>query len=81
MTLYTFPVPVNLNGDQLQAELSAAEVYVVDGKLVIDSDKTEAQVKTILDAHVPVSKPEPTVAQKLESVGLSLDDLKAALGL
>jgi hypothetical protein len=29
----------------------------------------------------PTPTPEPTVAQKLESVGLSIDDLKAALGL
>ena len=29
----------------------------------------------------PTPTPEPTVAQKLESVGLSLNDLKAALGL
>lgn len=29
----------------------------------------------------PTPKPEPTIAQKLESVGLSVDDLKAALGL
>jgi hypothetical protein len=29
----------------------------------------------------PTPTPEQTVAQKLESVGLSVDDLKAALGL
>jgi len=29
----------------------------------------------------PTPKPEPTVEQKLASVGLNLDDLKSALGL
>jgi hypothetical protein len=29
----------------------------------------------------PLPEPEPTVADKLASVGLNLDDLKAALGL
>jgi hypothetical protein len=29
----------------------------------------------------PTPKPEPTIADKLASVGVSIDDLKAALGL
>ena len=29
----------------------------------------------------PLPEPEPTVTEKLASVGLSVDDLKAALGL
>ena len=29
----------------------------------------------------PLPEPEPTVADKLASVGLSIDDLKAALGV
>jgi len=81
MTLYTLPIPTNLNGDQLQIELNAAAVYVGENGLVIDSDKTESEVKAIVNAHVPIPKPELTIEQKLESVGLSLDDLKAALGL
>ena len=81
MTLYTLPIPVQLNGDQLQLELNAAAVYVGENGLVIDSDKTEAQVKAIVDAHIPIPKPELTLAEKLASVGLSVDDLKAALGL
>ena len=81
MTLYIFPIPAKLNGDQLQMELNATEVYVIEDKLVIDSDKTEAQVKAIVDAHKPTPKPELSIEEKLASVGLSLDDLKAALGL
>jgi len=81
MTLYTLPIPTNLNGDQLQIELDAAAVYVGENGLIIDSDKTEAQIKTIVAAHVPKPKAEATVAEKLASVGLSINDLKAALEL
>lgn len=43
----------------------------------------EAQIAEWADAKVEADKPkpEPTVAEKLESVGLSIPDLKAALGL
>jgi hypothetical protein len=81
MTLYTLPIPTNLNGDQLQIELNAAAVYVGENGLVIDSDKTEAEVKAIVNAHVPTPKAEATVAEKLATAGLTLDELKVALGL
>jgi len=38
-----------------------------------------AEVKAEIDNPTPIS--EPTVVEKLASVGLNLDDLKAALGL
>ena len=81
MTLYTLPIPTQLNGDQLQSEIGAANLYAFEDKLIIDSDKTESDVRAIVNAHVPIPKLEPTIEQKLESVGLSLDDLKVALGL
>jgi hypothetical protein len=81
MTLYTLPIPAQLNGDQLQSEIGATNLYVLEDKLVIESDKTEAQIKGIIAAHVPAPKAEQTVADKLASVGLSIDDLKSVLGL
>jgi hypothetical protein len=81
MTIYTFDIPALLNGEQLLIELDAKAVYVVDEKLVINSDKTETEVTAALAAHVPAPFVEPTVAEKLSSVGLSVDDLKAALAL
>jgi hypothetical protein len=43
---------------------------------------TKPSDKAILDAIAnPLPEPEPTVADKLASVGLSIADLKAALGL
>ena len=40
---------------------------------------TEAEIKNAIDNPTPQA--EPTVEQKLASVGLNLDDLKQALGL
>jgi hypothetical protein len=81
MTLYNFPLPAKINGDQLQAELGAESVYVIGDKLFINSDKTEDTVKAAVAAHVPAPFAGPSVNEKLEIVGLSIDDLKAALGL
>lgn len=81
METHSFPIPVELNGDQLQAETGAESVRVVADELLIVSDKSKSDLAAIIAVHVPIFDAEPTVAQKLESVGLSLDDLKAALGL
>jgi|LakMenEpi03Aug12_release.lakeMendotaPanAssembly.Ray.scaffolds.fasta_scaffold3417560_1 hypothetical protein len=43
------------------------------------SDVTEEQLEVAIAAHQAVLS-EPTVAEKLASVGLSLDELRAALG-
>jgi hypothetical protein len=85
-----FNKPANLNGAELLAELNAAGIViterpVIDGNgdfwLEIDP-KDEAKAKPIVDAHNGTTvAPEPTIEQKLASVGLNLGDLKAALGL
>jgi hypothetical protein len=48
----------------------------------LDKEQTKPTLAEV-EAEIanPTPTPEPTVAQKLESVGLSVDDLKAALGL
>lgn len=70
-----------INGDQLCKEIGADDLYVANGKIIINGivDKDFAQTK--LNAHVPQPTPEPTIEEKLAIVGLNLDDLKAALGL
>jgi len=85
-----FTKPTNLNGIELLAELNAAgvsitELPVIDGENnfwldVAEADKDKAS--PIVKAHNGTTiAPEPTVADKLASVGLSVADLKAALGL
>lgn len=85
-----FDKPINLNGDELTAELANAGVELkknpfvdAENKLWLNikaTDKTKAA--TVVAAHNgTIVAPEPTIEQKLASVGLNLNDLKSALGL
>jgi len=44
-------------------------------------DATEEELKAAFATHNPTPPAEPTIAEKFASVGLSIDDLKIALGL
>ena len=81
MKFQEFAIPAELNGQQLKEELKCDEVYIRDNKLIIGGDVTEAQANAAIAAHKPVKLIEPTITEKLASIGLSLDELKAALGL
>jgi hypothetical protein len=88
-----FDKPQNLNGAELRQELNNIGVQIsneptsveVDGddNLWLDiASEDEAKAKVIVDNHNGTTGVfEPTVEQKLESVGLNLGDLKSALGL
>jgi hypothetical protein len=88
-----FNKPKNLNGAELLDELSAIGIVLdklnqaplIDeaGDLWLDVEsKDESKVAQIVAAHNgTVIAPEPSIEQKLASVGLKLDDLKAALGI
>lgn len=88
--MITFNKPANLNGAELLAELAAASVVVAglpvddaQGNLLLDIKKAdEAKATPIVAAHNGTTvAPQPTVADKLASVGLSIEDLRAALGV
>lgn len=70
-----------INSQQLSAELGGVSVVLVDDKLRFVGDIDEATAKAALEAHIPAPIPQATIADKLASVGLNLDDLKEALGL
>jgi len=57
--------------------------WVVNGDEIVLWENSEPQptIKAILEAAEDYVEPVPTVEQKLASVGLSVDDLKSALGL
>jgi hypothetical protein len=82
-----FDKPTNLNGAELLAELKAAGIkatkIIQNGNRNIEIDlDDEAKAKPIIEAHNgTVIPPEPTVEEKLASVGLNLTDLKTALGI
>lgn len=83
-----FIKPTNLNGAELLDELNAAGVSIseppfVDGNgdlylEISDSDAKKAET-VVLSHNGNTAIPEPTIADKLASVGLSLEELKAAL--
>lgn len=52
---------------------------IADIVWLTDDVKTEAEIKAAIANPLP--EPEPTIADKLASVGLSVTDLKTALGL
>ena len=88
-----FNKPKNLNGFELRNELNNAGIKInyggsevaidEDGNFWLDiSESDKVKAGSIVAAHNgTVIASEPTVVQKLASVGLSIDDLKDALGL
>ena len=54
---------------------------VIEVGLAENNTATEAELKSAIDAHEAQPEAQPTVVEKLASVGLSVDDLKTALGL
>jgi hypothetical protein len=85
-----FDKPINLNGTELLAELNAAGVKITESPSIDGNGdfwlnvatKDKAKAEPIVAAHNGTTvAPEPTVEQKLNSVGLNLGDLKTALGL
>ena len=57
--------------------------WVVNEEEIVLWENPEPQptIEAILEAAKDYVEPVPTVEQKLASVGLSVDDLKSALGL
>ena len=85
-----FTKPVNLNGTELLAELNAGGVAITESPIIdgegnfwLDiAEADKAKATTIVAAHNGTTvAPKPTVADKLAAAGLSVTDLKVALGL
>jgi hypothetical protein len=91
--MISFTKPTNLNGMELRDQLNAGGVaisydpdaMVVDGNnnLLLDiADENNTKASSIVAAHNgTIIAPPLTIEQKLASVGLSIADLKAALGV
>ena len=60
---------------------SGFHLYHHEGKTFIQGEGTEEEALAALEAHHGVPFPELTIAEKLAFVGISMDELKAALGL
>lgn len=86
--MITIPFKKKINGDLLTQELAAAglitDVVVMPNELLELNGLEEAdtaKAEEILNAHIAPLPTEPTLDAKLASVGLSVTDLKEALGL
>jgi flavin reductase (DIM6/NTAB) family NADH-FMN oxidoreductase RutF len=89
--MISFDKPLNFEGTQFCDELEAAGVAInrdtsplIDGNGVFWLDiasKDTQKAQDVLNNHIPKPKPEPSIAEKLASVGLTIDDLKSALGI
>jgi hypothetical protein len=67
-----------LNGKGLIASVDENKKITAVG-LADGNNATEAELEAIIEAHTALPIPALTVAEKLASVGLSLDELKSAL--
>lgn len=88
-----FQKPTNLNGTELRNELNAngVEISNLPQSVMIDGNGDfwldikpidEVKASTVVAAHNGTTVAlEPTIEDKLASVGLSIEDLKTALGL
>lgn len=78
---HLFDMPKKALSSEIFKSETGFDLYQREDKLVINGECTEAQAIAALEAHNPPAPTKPTVEQKLASVGLSIDDLKAALGV
>lgn len=77
-----------INLIQLDTELGlqglCADFNDAANKVITTSDSsnvTQSELEAAVEAHIALPEPEPTIEEKLASIGLSLDDLKKALGV
>lgn len=62
-------------------EETGCNLFIRDGQFIISGAKSQDDAEKLIANHIAPKLNEPTVEQKLASVGLSIDDLKSALGL
>jgi hypothetical protein len=60
---------------------SGIQLFQEDDKFFLEGNFTEEEMLAAFAAHNPPAPQEPTIEDKLASVGLNLNDLKTALGL
>jgi hypothetical protein len=56
-------------------------LFTKDNEFYVSGCDSQEQADAAIAAHNPPAPTEPTVEEKLASVGLSVDNLKQALGL
>jgi hypothetical protein len=78
---YKVETPNKPTNSRIFLEETGCHLYTKEDGFYIEGAKSQNEAQALLDAHNPLAPTEPTVEQKLASVGLNLGDLKTALGL
>ena len=60
---------------------TGCDLFIRDENWYISGEITAEQAQNLLDNHNPQKPQEQSVLEKLNTLGLTVDDLKAALGL
>lgn len=60
---------------------TGCNLYTREEQFYVSGCESQKEADALIAAHNPTPPAEPTIDEKLASVGLSLDDLKVALGL
>lgn len=88
MSILTTSKKINIDQLSHESQIDMNIISEPDGTTIINSSVAQSVLEGFVDAHTaddkwinPTPKHEVTIAEKLASVGLSIDDLKAALGL
>ena len=69
----------NLNSDFFDQENVGKFLFMRDGNLIISGCENQEEANFLIANHNPPSPKELTISEKLQSIGLNLDDLKIAL--
>lgn len=81
MSVFEIKNPNKPTNSTLFFEQTGSTLFIEDGKWFVGNCESQEIADALIAAHNPPTPTEPTVQDKLASVGLSLDDLKVALGL
>jgi hypothetical protein len=81
MNIYEIAKPNKSVNSQVFFKEFGCCLFVEDGKWFVSGAASQAQADAFIEAHFVAEPIEPTIADKLASVGLTIDDLKVALGL
>ena len=73
--------PNKITNSDVFKEETGCDLFAREDGFYVSGDITAAEAQAFLDAHNPPAPSERTIAEKLASVGLSIDDLKAALSV
>jgi hypothetical protein len=76
---HKFAIPSKLLMTDIFRDETGWELFILDEDLFVSGDCTREEAEAALSAHNPPEPTPPTLAEKLASVGLSLEELKAAL--